>query len=210
MVVLVAAFLIVAVILMLVLLEKNTGGKDGGVGCVSGAVILALLVLIATQFKPADGDRLAGEFRQLLGVGLGVAAIIGVCYLGYAFVANYMWDAPKREGRKLFERDRDEQVRMMWAAGAVPYFNPRDPRLDSKRREVRAAFWVDALSLLDDDAYEGWLEHHRDEIRRDLTPEDWRAIGRRREAWKRDQTQTPEGVGNLISPHQIDSANEVP
>mgnify|MGYP000959900589 CR=1 FL=1 len=192
MVILVAVFLIVALILMLVLLERNTGGKDGGVGCLSGAVIFALIAVVATQYKPADGNRLATEFRQLLGVGLGVAAVIGVCYIAFAFFANYMWDAPDREARKQYERQRDDLVKSMWAAGAVPYFNPRDPRLDSKLSEVRAAFWVDALSLVDDEEYEMWLEHHRVEIRRDLTPEDWQAIGRRRQAKKEDLNRTSE------------------
>lgn len=201
MVILVALFLIVAVILMLVLLEKNTGGKDGGVGCVSGAVILALIALVASQYKPADGDRLAAEFRQLLGVGLGVAAVIGVCYLAFAFIANYMWDAPDREARKQHDQQLAAQVQSFWAAGVVPYFNPRDPRLDSKRREVRAGFWVDALSLVDDEEYEVWLEHHRVEIRGALMPEDWKTIGRRREARKKNDMQTEE----LSQLHESDS-----
>lgn len=180
MVILVALFLVVAVILMLVLLEKSTGGKDGGIGCVSGVVILALLALAASQYEPSNGPRLAGEFRQLIGVGLGVLAVIGIGYLAFVYIALCIENAPFRRATREAKARYQEQLDIQWAAGVIP--STPDPREVSEKREVRASYWVDALSLLDDDVFDVWLENHGAEIRSTLTPEDWQAINRRREA----------------------------
>lgn len=185
MILLVAAFLVIGIILMLVLLERNTGGKNGGVGCVSGVVILALVALAASQYKPVDATRLAGEFRQLLLVGLIVVAVIGVGYLGFAYAALYLEDGPLRKGAREQRARYQASLDAQWAAGVVP--STPDPREVSKKREVRAAYWVDTLSLLDDEAYDAWVTNNRDEIHRSLTPDDWKTVRTRREARRANQ-----------------------
>ncbi len=180
MILLVALFLIIGIILMLVLLERNTGGKNGGVGCVSGAAIFALVGLAASQYKPVDATRLAGEFRQLLLVGLIVVAVIGVAYLTFAYAVLYAEDGPLRNGAREQRARYQATLDAQWASGVVP--STPDPREVSKKREDRAAYWVDALSLLDDEAYDAWVANNRDEIQRALTPEDWKTVSTRREA----------------------------
>lgn len=180
MVLLVALVLILGIILMLVLLERNTGGRNGGVGCVSGAVILALVALAASQYEPADATRLAGEFRQLLLVGLIVVAVIGVGYLAFASAVLWAEDGPFRRGAREQRARYQAGLDAQWAAGVVP--STLDPREISKKREVRAAYWVDALSLLDDEAYDAWIANNRDEIQSALTPDDWKTVRTRRAA----------------------------
>ena len=119
MVVLVAMFLIVAIILMLVLLERNTGGRDGGIGCVSGAILFGIFLLVMSrsqelknQDQPNPISAVEG-FLNALPTFLAwlVGGVLVICVLGgLGYLVHRVF---KREAGRASERD-------MWMGILVP------------------------------------------------------------------------------------------
>ena len=152
MAVLVALFLLIAIILMLVLLEKNTGGNEGGVGCVSGAILFAVFLLVMSrsqelknQGKPnpistveAFLNALPTFLAWLVGLLLAICVLGGLGYL--------VCRLRQREVGRNADRD----------------------------------FWMDLLAPLGDDDFDAAATANQTAINAAFRSDDWIELRRRR------------------------------
>lgn len=152
MVVLAALFLIIAIILMLVLLEKNTGGRDGGIGCVSGAILFGIFLLVMScsqelknHGQPNPISTVEG-FLNALPTLLAwlVGGVLVICVLGgLGYLVHRVF---KKEAGRASERD----------------------------------MWMDILVPLDQDEFDATSRANSDAINAAFRSEDWAELRRRR------------------------------
>lgn len=152
MVALVAIFLIVAIILMLVLLEKGTGGKEGGIGCVSGTILFGIFLLVMNRSQELKNqgrsnpisslegflNSLPGLLAWLLGTILTLGILVRLGFLVFRMA--------QRESDRKSERD----------------------------------YWMNLLTSLEGDGFDAMSSSHRSEINAAFRSEDWIELRRRR------------------------------
>lgn len=152
MVALIAIFLIVSIILMLVLLEKGTGGKEGGIGCVSGTILFGIFLLVMNRSQELKNQgrtnpisSLEGFLNSLPGLlAWLLGAILSLCIVaGFGFLVFRMG---QRESDRKSERD----------------------------------YWMNLLATLEGDSFNSMSSAYRNEINAAFRSEDWIELRRRR------------------------------
>lgn len=152
MVALIAIFLIVAIILMLVLLEKGTGGKEGGIGCVSGTILFGILLLVMNRSQELKNQgrtnpisSLEGFLNSLPGLlAWLLGAILTLCIVaGFGFLVFRM---AQRESDRKSERD----------------------------------YWMNLLTTLEGDSFDSMSSAYRNKINAAFRSDDWIELRRRR------------------------------
>lgn len=152
MVALVAIFLIVAIILMLVLLEKGTGGKEGGIGCVSGTILFVIFLLVMNRSQELKNQGRSNPISSLEGflnslpglLAWLLGAVLTLCIIaGFGFL---VFRIAQRESDRKSERD----------------------------------YWMNLLTTLEGESFDSMSSAYRNEINAAFRSEDWIELRRRR------------------------------
>lgn len=76
-----------------------------------------VFVHVADTWTPQTPGQMVSGIAGLVKIALWCVAAVAVLYLGWAVVANYLWDDPVREGRRRYaEQVRREQLARQQAA----------------------------------------------------------------------------------------------
>lgn len=151
-VVLVALFLIIAIILMLVVLGKNTGGKEGGIGCVSGAILFGMFLLVMTRSQELKNQGGPNPISTIEGF-LNALPILLAWLVGVILATCIL--------------------------GGLGYLAHRLIRNGADRKSDRD-YWMDMLAPLAEDDFDAMATHHRSEINAAFRSDDWVELRRRR------------------------------
>lgn len=147
-----AIFFVIAIILMLVLLEKNTGGKDGGIGCVSGAVLFGIFLLVMTRSQELKNQGQPNPISSIEGV-LNALPTLLAWLLGIILTSCVL--------------------------GGLGYLAYRAVQKESGRRTDRDT-WMNMLAPLTDAEFDAMASNYKSEINAAFRSEDWLELRRRR------------------------------
>lgn len=177
MVLLFGLFLLVGIVLMLVLLEKNTGGQNGGIGCVSGATLFAIFLLVmnrSQELKNAGQPNPISSIESVFDALPRMLAWGAGCLLGLIILGGLGWMT-----FRLVQRESDRK---------------------SERQQ-----WLDLLTPLSDDDFNSKLTAWRKEINLAFRSEDWVELRRRRNANLGPVGPDPKGLTSLGSTTVVDN-----